>query len=217
VCRAIQEGLHSLQNSQREKQELLRTKLPQASGCTYVLLKLQDISNASSPPGYNKAPSTFSKSVCFLLPGHFLLKAAENRHTWLISVSNQSCSPVIPYTNLLCVPASKHRGHISLQTYAAPHQEQTVQHSVLTQLHMSTISSVIVLTAVKPRQPLVWFRITHLLQQQSSPGEISCISACITQQRKFQSPPQFKPERFRVHQNFRVLSILQLSEQRPQE
>jgi hypothetical protein len=93
----------------------------------------------------------------------------------------------------------------------------TVQHSVLTQLHMSTISSVVVLTAVKPRQPLVWLRITHLLQQQSSPGEISCISACITQQRKFQSPPQFKPERFRVHQNFRVLSILQLSEQRPQE
>jgi hypothetical protein len=107
---------------------------------------------------------------------------------------------------------------ISHHKLMLPHiRNITVQHSVLTQLHMSTISSVIVLTAVKPRQPLVWFRITHLLQQQSSPGEISCISACITQQRKFQSPPQFKPERFRVHQNFRVLSILQLSEQRPQE
>jgi hypothetical protein len=107
---------------------------------------------------------------------------------------------------------------ISHHKLMLPHiRNITVQHSVLTQLHMSTISSVIVLTAVKPRQPLVWLRITHLLQQQSSPGEISCISACITQQRKFPSPPQFKPERFRVHQNFRVLSILQLSEQRPQE
>jgi hypothetical protein len=31
-----------------------------------------------------------------------LLKATDNRHTWLISIWNQGCSPVIPCINLLC-------------------------------------------------------------------------------------------------------------------
>lgn len=35
-------------------------------------------------------------------PDTLLLKATDNRHTWLISIWNQGCSPVIPCINLLC-------------------------------------------------------------------------------------------------------------------